>query len=370
MTGKYFDSNGTFTAYNSTMFNNKQPIFDISPEILSAFIYIVNIILTPIVGVIGLTGNIIGLYLLRIESVRRPLTFNIYLKALLLVDSSYLALGIIAAIVDVVNLLQDNGNFLAAHFEFYKIYFDTCLSVLSVCMVIVLSMERLASLLWPFTVKKIFLSRHPLIVVVIAFITSTGVYSFLPLSTTVMISPNSENMTEYMIGIKPGYQTLVDWFTVVTFTISYNILPVLVLVLNISIIIFFSRYTTKLSTHVRSNKTKDYQSKITIIVVCVAGLYIVLSVPNIFVQVLILLDDDYKIDGKFKLFFFFFLHLGDFLLRINAAADFYIYMAVAQNFRSGLKGICCTCHESKPERQSSYVASIEHSYVKTTTSGI
>lgn len=175
-------------------------------------------------------------------------------------------------------------------------------------MVIVLSLERLDSLLQPFTAKKLFLLRHSMIVMFITFITSAGIYIVLPVSSSVIQSPSANNRTEqaYIIAIRPGYTStlLLDWFTIVSLTFSHNILPVLVLVLVliISIIIFFSKYTAKLSTHLKSNKSKNYQRKITTIAVCIAGMYILLSVPDIFAQVLIVSDDDYKTTGRFKVF--------------------------------------------------------------------
>lgn len=333
---------------NSTFrFQEKQPIFFISPEFFSTFTYLVNIILTPVVCIIGLTGNGMGLYLLSKEPSGRTLTFNTYLKALLWVDSLYLVLGIIIAIVDVINLHLDNGNFLGAHFEPYKIFFDALISVLSVCMVIILSLERLISLLRPFTVKSFFLSRHPTTVIFITFIISAGSIVFLPMTTTVITFKNFQNETEYMLGLKPEYQKVQYWYSIVFIAVVHNIFPGLVLILNISILISFLRYTRKQATNLRSNKSKDNQGKITIIVVCVAGLYVILSIPNVFSQVLSYIDNDYNIDGLFKFFFFFFLHLGDFLLRVNAAADFLIYLVVNSNFRSSLKTKCCKRHKRK-----------------------
>lgn len=84
MTEETFNGDDNFSAHNLTYltFDNKQPIFNISPHFLSAFIYTVTIMSTPIVCGIDIATNGIGKKILSKVSVRNHLTFNIYLKAL------------------------------------------------------------------------------------------------------------------------------------------------------------------------------------------------------------------------------------------------------------------------------------------------
>lgn len=62
--------------------------------------------------------------------------------------------------------------------------------------------------------------------------------------------------------------------------------------------------------------------------------HFVLYLPILFLQTLLFVDDRYSFYGDLSQTFAFFLFLGDFLARINAATDFVIYILVSTHYRN------------------------------------
>lgn len=109
--------------------------------------------------------------------------------------------------------------------------------------------------------------------------------------------------------------------------------PLLVLSLNIFIVVLYSRFNKRRKS-LNGHKSRDLQSKITAIVLSVAGLYVLAALPNIFIQTLAIIDDDYLFYGKYRRTLKLFLLVGDLMVRVNATADFALYILVSDHYRA------------------------------------
>lgn len=102
--------------------------------------------------------------------------------------------------------------------------------------------------------------------------------------------------------------------------------------LNIMIVV--TRYRKNRSN--RALQTTSNQAKVTTVVFGVVGMYLVLSLPSIFVQTLIFTDDTYSLHSPYKITFYTFMRLGDFLNSMQLSTFPYTYF-ISSHYRSILK---------------------------------
>ena len=78
-----------------------------------------------------------------------------------------------------------------------------------------------------------------------------------------------------------------------------------------------------------NSKQDSQQLKVTIMVILIAILYVLLSIPKLMLQTLFFMDNQYNFDGAYMQTFFFLTFTGDLFARINSANDFFIYVLVS-----------------------------------------
>lgn len=323
----------------------KQPLFVITPEFYKQFGIAINIVLTPLVCIPGLVGNIIGLIVLGKDPNKKKLTIYTYLLSLMAFDIVYLILGLLVTATEAVRFFDYyEGNRISETFGIYRGYIDMVLNHISTILLIFMSVERLMALVCPFTVKHSWLARYPRVIIFTsATLFAVYVTPFL-FSLRLFEYTNSENRTEIGVRLKPEYFQFFERFMIIETIVLHYIAPSVVLVINIMTAVAYKRFLKQRSSALKTKQAED-QKKITVLVLCVAAIFVVLSLPNLFIKTLMFIDSDYSFYGKFKMTFFFFIFIGDILTRINAAVDFFVYIFISSRYRAVISSMVrkCSC---------------------------
>lgn len=338
-------------------FEDKEPIFHISPTAFRQFALAVNVILTPIICTAGLIGNSIGLIVLSKDPNKKSMTIYTYLISLMAVDVAYLALGFGVAVLDAIEYHDWYlGNLIIRNGWRYIAYVHTVLKHMFSSLLLFMSIERLMSLLRPYTVKDSFVSKYPKRIITICFIVFSLYLIPWAAAFETTSFEDSKNRTVYMNYIDEGYQEFFEYYSYFETAMLHCMCPLTVLLLNISIAVAYSKFLRQRSSNLKSAQSIEGQNKITAVVLCVAGLYVILSLPSLLIQTLIFFDKDYTFYGRFKLQFFVLVFLGDLLVRINAANDFYMYILISSRYRGMLNTNFCKCFKERghPAIESKY----------------
>lgn len=327
--------NEYITHENSTMLQEADDpaIFAISQEAHDRFTFVVNTVLSPTVCLIGIIGNSFGLHVLSRDPNKKKITIYTYLFSLMMFDVLFLFVGLVFTTLDTIRFFDDGlGYYIYIYSETPKGYCHLALKHVMAALLIIMSAERLLSLAFPLKVKSFWLSSYPRVIITVAAIFS-AVYT-IPFVITFnpTVFKNENNQTVYVILVKPYLSGLFDTYTYINTIVLHYIAPLTVIVLNTLIVVIYSRNNKK-STSLRKSQDTFHQTKITIVVLCVAGMYVLLSLPNMFQHTLTFVDDRYNFFGKYHLTFEVFVRLGDFLARVNAAVDFYVYIFVSNHYR-------------------------------------
>jgi len=320
-----------------------QPLFVITPDLFQRVSFIINGVLTPIICITGLVGNSLGLWVLSRDPSNRRQTIYTYMFALMICDNVFLFVGFFTTTMEVIGWFdQELRQRVQNYYIIFGGYAFLVLKHVSSFVLIIMAFERVMALCRPFRTKSSYLSTNPY--KSISLTVAVTVVYLIPFFAGFRIIPvqNNGNSTTETAIIVPEYLHVFHVYTFIETVILHYICPGLLLLLNVMIVTVYSRHRKQRSS-LRMNRTRDNQLKITTIVVCVAGMYIFLSLPNMFLQTLIFIDDNYSFYGRHHLTFFLFTSLGDLLARINAATDFFIYVGVSNHYRGGLRTVACKC---------------------------
>lgn len=334
---------------NVSMGECYQPMFSITEENYHQMSFYINVIVTPVVCVFGVCGNVLGVGVLWTNSRQHRLTVYIYMCSLTLCDALYLFFGLLRSIPHIVKIYDAyRANFVEEHMKLGTIYIDVVLTYTSTHLVIVMAAERLYALIRPFTVKYCFLSRYPKTVISAIIALNMIFFVPLPLSFEVSSVTNIGHRTEYFLRFKPSSQPAMDRYMVIQ-TVVYNYIPaVILLVINISIPIAYSGVFKSRRSDLRM--TRDHgrrQIKITLMVLCITIMYLLFSLSDLFIKTLGFINSDYSFGGKYELVFWFFTDITNLLMYLNAANDFVIYILVSDHYRKILVRMYCSCFYSK-----------------------
>lgn len=320
-----------------------QPIINISPETFTIMVLIINGILTPIVCVVGFIGNSVGLWVLYKDPNNRRQTIYTYMFALMTFDNLFLLAGLSSAAVEVAGSFdQKLGQEMLNYVIIFGGYVFVMLKHVSAFLLIVMSYERLMALWKPFRAKDSYLSKHPAIIITIIVVVSAVYIIPFFAGFRIVSYQTMDNITSHTTIIVPGYFPVFNVYTYIETIILHYICPALVFILNVMIIVVYSRHKKQRSS-MRMNRSSDNQIKMTVIILFVACTYVILSLPNLFLQTLIFVDDNYSFYGKYNMIFHLFTSLGDLLARINAGTDFFVYVFVSNHYRSVIGTLVCRC---------------------------
>lgn len=311
-----------------------EPFIKISEETVKQTTFIVKLILTPVVCVLGIIGNSIGLVVLCHDYQLQSPSFYFYMRALMAFHIVTAVNRIVFTIPDFIEIYNYYlGNYLASHYGRIRLYVDKLFSCLSAAVLTAMSTERLRALLNPLTCKNIWLSKYPFRVVAVMFI----LFAVFLIPFTVCCKPtaflNSENRTEYRRRERSDFwKRFMDEYVMIETIVQHYVAPLCVLTVNLAIPMVYYRYLN--STILTDNVTtrKKQQKKMTTIVLCIVALYLLMSVCPMFALTLDYVNEEYSFSGRHSVVYYFFMMLGKFFEHVAAAFDSVIYIFVSKHF--------------------------------------
>lgn len=319
------------------------------------FSYLTRTFVNPALCILGFVGNSLGVGVLKRQARQQNLSILWYLFALTVTDIMFLGQGLIdslprlAYVMDAID--EDLSKYLMAHFRTGLAFFDLTFLHSARYIVVVMSCERLISVVKPLHVKDTWFAKYPL-KIVLGCVIFNALIALPMLIFATVITQNKGNNTEYIFTFKHYDDFMSQWWIVeATF---HSFVPMIVLVpINIAIPFKLYRASTKLSTELNKDVSKQ-QRKVTITVMAITMLYIFLSIPFLVMKILQYADPDFNMQGKYRLYFWFIADLGRCLGYLNAANDFLVYFLVSNNYRAVFKAMYCSSCGRKSAIQSRY----------------
>ena len=197
-------------------------------------------------------------------------------------------------------------------------------------MLIVMSIERWMSLVFPYTVKQSCVSKYPRFITIVSFVVAaTYLLPFIGIWGKALKGEANTTDHHNSWNSLSDYTDSFDALVFVETLILHYIAPLILLFFNIALVIAYRRFV---SNRPKTSNNGDNQNRITLVVLGVASLYLVLTLPVLFIQTLGFKDPDYKISGVYESTFKFFIDLGDLFAQIYAATDFFVYILVSKRY--------------------------------------
>ena len=296
----------------------------------------------PAVGIVGLIGNCLGVGVLRRQAKQQKLSIFWYLLALTSIDVLFLLCGIIDGIpFNVKTFDKDLGKYLIAHFRLGLSYIDINCIHTARYFVVVMSCERLISVVRPFHVKNTWFARHPKRIIFACLLFNAIFLLPVPVNATV-VTINSDNSTSYAFTFNNYKTFMATWW--VAESIVHSFIPMAILVpVNIALPIFI--YRASLALRASRNATQkggtSQQGKVTATVLVITINYIILSIPLVAAKWFQYISPEFSLHGRYRLVFWFFADVGKCFAYVNAANDFFIFFLVSKNYRSVFKKMYC-----------------------------
>ena len=321
------------------------PFIFFSGDFIRTFDIIINAIITPFVCVIGIVLNSVGLSLLRRDSNTNSQSFQFHMLCLLFVQTATLLLGLLRSVPVIIETYDYYlGHNIQTHWQPWVVYLDKLLNHMSTFILLAMSIERLCLLVKPFTFKEYLLTRRPKTTVFIASCVS-AVY-LIPFAVCLQVKSffNTNNITEYTLTSAPPCTTyLVYVLYVETFLLRF-LSPVLVLICNIAIAIAFHRVVnTKQPMSHNSASRENQLTRLTSVLLTIMILYLLLAMPDLFIQMLSFVHTEYDFDGKYKNVFFFFINLSNLFMNVNAGCAAIVYILASKRIWVIFRTRCCPC---------------------------
>ena len=336
------------------------PQLAMSEDDVKMFSFIVQTFVNPILCVIGFASNSLGVGVLKKQARQQKLSVLWYIFALTIADIMYLGQGIINSIprlAHAVGVFDANlSKYLMAHFRTGLAFCDLTFLHSARYIVIVMSFERLISVMKPLHVKDTWVAKFPLRTIIACIIFNALIALPMLLFATVITRQNG-NTTEYIFMFKHFDEFMSHWWIVeVTF---HSFIPMLFLVpINIAIPVQLYR-ASKLSIAL-SKDISHKQKKVTITVLAITILYIFLNIPFLVIKIIQYVNPDFNMQGRYRLYFWFFADLGRCLAYFNAANDFLVYFIVSNNYRAVFKAMYCKSCGGKPAIPRKYLTPARH----------
>ncbi|XP_067662285.1 kappa-type opioid receptor-like [Haliotis asinina] len=308
----------------------------------------IDIIVKPIVCLVGLVLNVIGICVLLQPELRHG--FYVYLAALSFADSGYLVCGLLRSAVkfygyfDIVEATIIENTIVPYGDRLIEI---ACCKLGAYC-IMLFSLDRFIAVFRPLKVKDFILSRYSK-----AICLSVGIVVLvfhIPKVTTfepVTVFDKSLNRTLTRLRpIKFDDGSVMDTLLTV-YNMIYDILftyipPVFVCLVNMCIIIQIqrTRNVRKRLLAVTSNSKDSEQQKLIVTVFVISAFFLMVYIPLIATRNLSASNPDYrpfKREHYLLMIFPPFVSLG---WSINAAIDFTVYLGTSERFRLTLYKMC------------------------------
>ena len=328
------------TTVNETITRGPQSLA-VSEADVKQFSYVTRTIVNPIICLFGFVSNSLGVGVLKKQARQQKLSIFWYLFALTLTDIMFLGQGLIDSIPRLGYLVgvfdADRSKYLMAHFRTGLAFFDLIFLHSARYIVVVMSFERLISVMNPLHVKNTWFAKYPMRIVVCCVIFNALIALPMLIFATVLTRQKG-NITEYIFTFKHYDEFMSKWWIVeATF---HSFVPMLFLV-PVNIAIPVKLYRASKMASALNRDISSQQKKVTLTVMAITMLYIFLTIPLVVSKILQYVNPDFNMQGRYRLYFWFIVDLGRCLGYLNAANDFLVFYVVSNNYRSVFKSIYC-----------------------------
>lgn len=332
-------------------------LITVSPNAFKKFSFVLYVILTPLICVLGITVNTTGLCALRRDPKKHQFKFYTYMSFLLVFNLIFLMLGLYESTAEITTMVDYYlGNKLRSFTGILRGCLENMIKHTLSGIIIVMSLERLLSLSFPHYAKSSCLTRRPGLVVLSTFLIP-AIY-IIPGFTAFRIGmyKDSQNETVYEAFVSPEFAGLLYATMSFETVILHYITPATILVLNIMIAISYARFNSKRQS-LKTRRASDAQPNLTAFVLSVAVLYVLISLPSVVSQTLVLADKNLDFYGKHKLTLMTFNNFGNFLARVNGSVEFALYVMVSKHYRQICYSMFCNWGEKKQGTESEQTTS-------------
>ena len=308
--------------------------------------------IVPPVALLGICGNVIGLWFILIGKQRQP--FHLFLFALMGVDLVYL---IIALLLNALVILEVYDAVLAKHIKCHvsanlhaiqSLTYGTCAHLITA-----MSLERLVNVMLPLKVKSFCLHKHTVVVILVLFVLNiaVGVPGFLILEPK-YVKDLATNVTSCRsVPTTWANNPFSKVYVVLVLSIARLVPGVITFLSSILIAIFLARRRAhRVATFAnKATKAENYeQFKITMTLMILSVSLLLSLIPLAITTIwLKYYPDVYGKAGPEYYTYWFFIDLGYFLRVFSSANDFFIYVLMSKASRTTLKSMvqsrCCFC---------------------------
>ncbi|XP_046546512.1 probable G-protein coupled receptor B0563.6 [Haliotis rubra] len=320
----------------------------------------IDIIIKPIVCLVGLVLNVIGICVLLQPELRHG--FYVYLAALSFADSGYLVCGLLRSAVkfygyfDIVEATIIENTIVPYGDRLIEI---ACCKLGAYC-IMLFSLDRFIAVFRPLKVKNFILSHHSKAIclsvgIIVLVFHIPKVTNFEP----VTVFDKDLNMTFTRlrtITYDDGsvMDTLLAVYNMVYDLLFTYIPPVFVCVVNMCIIVQIQRTRNfrKRLLAVTSTCKDTEQQKLIVTVFVISAFFLMVYIPLITIRNLTANNPDFrpfKREHYLLMIFPPFVSLG---WSINAAIDFTVYLGTSERFRLTLYKMCCGKRRDAGRRRS------------------
>ena len=300
-------------------------------------------IVSPLLSLIGFIGNSLGVGVLWRQGKQQELSIFWYLGALTLFDMIFLLSGIINSTHSFVKPFDpDLSKYLVASMRLGLTYTDNIVLHSSRMMVLVMSCERLLSVVRPLHVKDTWFAKYPIRIILVTLLFNMA-FSLPLLINGKVATFTVNNATDYVFTFR-NYDNFMTQYWVVEATVHSFIPMIFLIAINIAIPIAFYKVSVKhrSALNTSSNNAVTQQKKITATVMVITIMNILLSLPIIGLKLLQFVEPNFNMHGSHRLVFWFIADITKFLAYVNAGNDFIIYFIVSNNYRQLFRAMYCS----------------------------
>ena len=321
--------------YNNTKDYNLRTHSTLSYDEYEQFTFICYNFVIPGICLCGLVGNTMAVTVLYRIARQRKRSIYIYMCALTAIDTTYMFISIIRSIIIIIENVDINvHNYIYRHTLIHLIFLDVSLSAISAIMLILMSTERLIAIRRPLSVRTTVIAKRPFLFIITACVLVFLITTPLPASLVITTYSISENQLVYRTNIKSGMIEFFEIYIPVE-TVILNYIPYLaILVLNMAILKdYYATLKRRYCSLKVTNVSKEFNRRIVATVFIVSIMYTLLSLPQIIIQTLSVVNNRFRIGGSEENVFLLLSDITDILVNLNMSTDFVIYILMSKLYR-------------------------------------
>ena len=339
----------------------------LSKEQADLALFLIYEIIMPIVCFVGFTGNLLSAIIL--FKTKDKNAFTIYLKALTLSDMVILMSGILRFICKMVrhSLKTADSTKLGAYCMLIVGFgIGNFAAQMSSFLITVMSVERFVAVVFPLRLRSFVLEKYARRVVAILFLIQ------VILRTPTVIWTEVASRNDCSTNATISYLEYREWSRDIVFRrVLFHVLNVIdrfipvttVICMNAGILITLKR-RTKLNIQREATIGTMEKHKITITLVVLSMFYLITSVANSVLYILVTLAPEFTLASKEYYLFAVLIDAVIVVIALNAANDFIIYVMSSRRFRDLFRETYCGWVK-RSENQLGHIEAIRVSSVTT-----